>query len=90
MLDLDRNLWFLFALNIAVGFASQIVQPLFPLYLRSLNATEVEIGLVISAAGLAAMLLMLPSGILMDRIGKRKMLLVSVVLGAIPPFLWPL
>lgn len=86
MLDLDRNLWFLFALNLAVGFASQIVQPLFPLYLRSLNATEVEIGLVISVAGLAAMLLMLPSGILMDRIGKRKMLLVSVVLGAIPPF----
>ena len=87
MLDLDRNLWFLFALNLAIGFAAQIIQPLFPLYLRSLNATEVEIGFVISMAGFAAMILMLPSGILMDRVGKKRMLLISVVLGAIPPIL---
>jgi ACDE family multidrug resistance protein len=87
MLDLDRNLWFLFALNLAVGLAGQIIQPLFPLYLRNLNATEVEIGFVISMAGFAAMILMLPSGILMDRVGKKRMLLISVILGAIPPFL---
>lgn len=86
MLGLDRNLWFLFALNIAVGFSAQIVQPLFPLYLRNLSATEMEIGLVVSLAGFAAVVLMLPSGLLMDRIGKKRMLLLSVILGAVPPF----
>jgi MFS family permease len=85
MMGLDRNLWLLFALNLAVGFSNQLIGPLFPLYLESLSASEMEIGLVVSLASVAATALMLPSGLLIDRIGKKRMLLMSVVLSAAPP-----
>jgi len=84
MLGLDRNLWLLFILNMAVGFSNQLIGPLFPLYLESLHASELEIGLVISIASIAATAFMLPSGLLIDRFGKKRMLLASVVLSAIP------
>ncbi len=84
MLGLKRELWLLFALNLAVGFSSQFIQPLFPLYLESLNASEVEIGLVLSLGNIASMFLMIPSGLLMNRIGKKKLLLLSVFLSFFP------
>ena len=68
----------------AVGFSNQLIGPLFPLYLESLHASELEIGLVISVASIAATAFMLPSGLLIDRLGKRRMLLASVVLSAVP------
>jgi len=87
MLGLNRELWLLFALNLAIGFANQFVQPLFPLFLDGLGASEVEIGLVLSLANVVSMALMIPSGLLMNRIGKRSVLLLSVVLSSAPPLL---
>jgi len=84
MASLDRDLWYLFALNMAVGFSSQLIQPLFPLYLETLNATEVEIGFVIGLASIVATLFMVPSGILINRVGKKRMLVISVFLSMIP------
>ncbi|MGD2201699.1 MAG: MFS transporter [Candidatus Bathyarchaeota archaeon] len=84
MLGLDRDLWFLFALNLAVGFSNQLINPLFPLYLESLGASEIQIGMVISTASVAATALMFPSGLLIDRVGKKRMLLASVVLSSVP------
>jgi len=76
----------LFALNLAVSLSSQLVQPLFPLYLVGLHASEVEVGLVIALSSAVATALMLPSGLLIDRIGRRRILLLSVVMAAIPIF----
>ena len=87
MLGLKKELWLLFALNIAIGFSTQFISPLFPLYLEGLGASEMEIGLVLSLASISATALMIPSGLLMNRIGKKRTLLVSVVLAALPPLL---
>ena len=38
MLGLKRDLWLLFVLNVAIGFSTQFVTPLFPLYLEGLPA----------------------------------------------------
>ncbi|MCW3992304.1 MAG: MFS transporter [Candidatus Bathyarchaeota archaeon] len=84
MPSLDRNLSMLFTLNLAVSISTQLIQPLFPLYLEGLHATEMEIGLVIALSSLAATALMLPSGLLIDRVGKRRMLLLSVILATFP------
>lgn len=86
MLGFDRNLLLLFALNLAVSLSNQLITPLFPLYLESLQASEIEIGMVISLSSIVATALMLPSGILIDRIGKRRMLLLAAALAAFPPF----
>jgi len=84
MPSLDRNLSMLFTLNLAVSISTQLIQPLFPLYLEGLHATEMEIGLVIALSSVAATALMLPSGLLIDRVGKRRMLLLSVTLATFP------
>lgn len=86
-MGLKRDLWLLFALNLAIGFSGQFITPLFPLYLEGLGASEVEIGLVLSLASMLGTALMIPSGLLMNRIGKKRTLLLSAVLAALPPVL---
>jgi MFS family permease len=80
---LNRNLRYLFILNTAFGFTVQLVTPLFPLFLSNLGATPSENAWVISLAGLVATSLMLPAGLLMDRIGKRTLLLSSLVVNMV-------
>ena len=85
--DVDRGLVYLFALNLLMAFSVQLINPLFPLYLEGLGASDVEVGLVVSLSSVVATALMLPSGLLMDWVGKKHMLLLSVLLAAAPPFL---
>jgi len=84
---LNRNLRYLFILNTAFGFTVQLVTPLFPLFLSNLGATPSENAWVISLAGLVATSLMLPAGLLMDRIGKRTLLLSSLVVNMVIMFM---
>jgi MFS family permease len=71
-----------------------------PLYAHDLGATRFEVGALFSVSTLAAALLSLPSGILVDRFGTRSLLGLSFLLAAIsqlataatpsvlPLFLW--
>ncbi|RLI06582.1 hypothetical protein DRO24_04750 [Candidatus Bathyarchaeota archaeon] len=85
--EFDRGLACLFVLNLFMAFSVQLINPLFPLYLKGLGASDVEVGFAVSLSSVVAMALMLPSGIFMDWVGRRRMLLLSVLLGAAPPFL---
>lgn len=85
MLGLKRDLWLLFSLNLAIGFCNQFIPPLFPLFLVDLRASEMQVGMIISLASVVSTSLMIPSGFLMDRIGKKKMLLISVIMASLPP-----
>ena len=82
---IKKRLINLFALNVAFSTSVQMIQSLFPLYLRSLNASEVEIGLVIAAGSITTMITMIPSSLLIGKLGEKKMLITSVFLVAIPP-----
>ena len=71
-----------------------------PLYAHDLGATRFEVGALFSVATLAAAMLSLPSGLLVDRFGARNLLVASLVTTAIsqvataftttvpPLFLW--
>jgi len=71
-----------------------------PLYAHELGADRFQVGALFSVATLAAALLSMPSGVLVDRFGTRTLLIVSVVISAgsqlamafatsVPPlFLW--
>ena len=74
---LNQALLTLFALNLAIGLTSQLVQPLFPLYLKETGATELENALVISIGNLSSTMLMLPAGMLVGKYGKKTFLIVS-------------
>lgn len=82
---LNRDLWLLFAAGVAGVISIQLIQPLFPLFLDSQGASEMEISLVISMASLATTALMIPGGFLMERMGKKRMLLMGFLIWATVP-----
>ena len=84
---LNRNLRYLFILNLAFGFSVQLITPLFPLFLSNLGASAAENATVISLGGLVSTVLMLPSGLLLDRIGRRVLLIGSAVVNMASIFL---
>lgn len=61
---------------VMLGFG--IVGPILPQYVLTFNVSYTLAGLVISAFPLARMLFNFPSGILADRIGRRKPLLLGI------------
>jgi len=85
--SLNRNLRYLFILNIAFGFSVQLINPLFPLYLSEIGATAAQNARVISLGGLVATALMLPAGLYLDRIGRKKLLIGSSVINMIAMYL---
>jgi MFS family permease len=73
------------ALYVAAGasFAALSARGLtVPLYAHDLGASRFEVGALFSVSTLAAALLSLPSGILIDRFGARALLGISFVLAA--------
>jgi MFS family permease len=53
-----------------------------PLYAHGLGADRFQVGALFSVATLAAALLSMPSGVLIDRFGTRTLLIVSIVVSA--------
>ncbi len=84
---LNRNLLYLFMLNIAFGASMQLINPLFPLFLEEIGASSVQNATVISLGSLVATSLMLPSGLLIDRVGKKTLLITSAVINSVAIFL---
>jgi MFS family permease len=81
--SISRDLALLFLVNIAFGLSMQMINPLFPLFLGTLGAGEAEAAYVVSAGNLASTLLMFPSGVVVDRFGKRLFLALNAVVGTV-------
>ncbi|MGK2951640.1 MAG: MFS transporter [Thiobacillus sp.] len=62
--------------------------PVLPLFALSLNATPAEIGWIVMASTLPGILISYPAGALSDHLGKRRVLLASLVVFASAPFLY--
>jgi predicted MFS family arabinose efflux permease len=54
-----------------------------PLYIKSLGADSLEIGFVLSLAPMLMVLILIPSGILADRHGRKKMMVGGSVMGTV-------
>lgn len=59
-----------------------------PLYIQSLGASVLQVSFLISITGLAGTLLRVPSGLISDLYGRRKIIIVSIVLAIFPPLLY--
>ncbi|MFT8314075.1 MAG: MFS transporter [Clostridium sp.] len=70
-------------LNIISGTSGGILQMVIPLYSLSINASTAQIGIIKGVSGLGMLLLVLPSGFLIDYYGSRKLYIVGSVIGAI-------
>jgi MFS family permease len=81
-----KEILFLCGSSMAVMLGFGIVGPILPQYVLTFNVSYTLAGLVISAFPLARMLFNFPAGILADRIGRRRPLLLGisvVTLGAL-------
>jgi MFS family permease len=80
LFELNRNLRVLFVVNIAFSLCQGLVSPLFSLFLDGLGANVAEIGLVLFIGGFASTIVMVPSGLLSDRIRRRNILISSSIM----------
>jgi MFS family permease len=62
--------------------------PVLPLFAHALNASPAAIGWIVIASTIPGILISYPAGALSDRLGKRRVLLASLVVFATAPFLY--
>ena len=62
--------------------------PVLPLFAHSLHASPSEIGWIVMASTLPGILISFPAGALSDYLGKRRVLLASLLVFATAPFLY--
>lgn len=62
--------------------------PVLPLFAHALNASPAEIGWIVMASTIPGVLISYPAGALSDHLGKRRVLLASLVVFASAPFLY--
>jgi MFS family permease len=74
-LERDNLILFYAQLLMHVGIGLQIV--LWPLYIASLGATAVQIGVVIGGAAILRTILVIPAGALSDRFSTRTLILLT-------------
>lgn len=76
-------------LNILSGTAGGMLQMIVPLYALSINADTAQVGLIKGISGLGLMLLVLPSGFLIDHYGSRKLYVIGGIIFSLTIFLLP-
>jgi len=86
----QRSFFVLIALigGLAIFSSTLSKTPVLPLFALSLHASPVEIGWIVVASTLPGILVSYPAGALSDYLGKRRLLLASLVVFASAPFLY--
>ena len=59
-----------------------IVAPIFPLYVRSLGASTLFLGLLMALSSLVSLILRIPLSALSDRVGRVRMLLIGLLIAS--------
>lgn len=77
----------IYATGLFADGAGNVVVPLWALYLEP---TPLEFGLVIGAKSLLPFLFSIHGGVLMDRLGARRVMMFFAIIGMIVPFLFPI
>ena len=88
VLRIGRNLTLLFIINLITAVCIDMIIPLFPLFVQGLGASVFEISLVLFAQGLLSTALMIPSGLLSGRYGRKRMIALSTLMLGLPPLFY--
>jgi len=77
-------------INVVVAQNQSLNTSLFSLFSESLGAKPSEIGVTLLMSGIVATVLMVPSGILAEKLGRKQVMLVSAALAAVSVFSYTL
>jgi predicted MFS family arabinose efflux permease len=62
--------------------AFMLTQPIYPLYVRDLGATPLQIGMLISLSSALSLVLQIPLTLVAERVGKTRMLVFGLVISS--------
>ncbi|WP_230500736.1 MFS transporter [Sutcliffiella rhizosphaerae] len=83
----NYNVRQLFVVNILTQIGLGVFMVVYNFYIRELGFAETVNGKVIAMSSLAAALILIPAGVLSDKIGRRKMMIYGVVVSSLFMFL---
>jgi MFS family permease len=86
----QSQLVLLFLTNVVTAQNQTIHSSLFSLFTDNLGASPSEIGMMVFLSGVVATALMIPAGILAQRYGKKRIIILSIILQAVALFLYTL
>lgn len=86
----ERYFFLLIALigGLAILSSTMSKTPVLPLFAAALGASPVEIGWIVIASTIPGILISFPAGAIADALGKRRVILASLVVFATAPFLY--
>ncbi|MBS7611524.1 MFS transporter [Candidatus Bathyarchaeota archaeon] len=88
MENLKKSLYALFLVNLGIALALDLISPLQPLFIQSLGASVVEVGFVLSVSSFTATALIIPSSLMAEKYGNRKIIILSVISASISVLLY--
>lgn len=74
--------------GLAIFSSTMAKNPALPLFIRSLGVGEGTVGFIAAASTVVGIVVSIPAGILSDVIGRRKVLLISLMVFATAPFFY--
>lgn len=86
IMSFNRNIKLFMLANVLIQIGMGVFGVMYNLYIRELGYSETVNGSVISITSLATALMLVPAGIISDRIGRKSILLVGTFITAIMLF----
>jgi MFS family permease len=86
--SLTRDIWLICLSNVIGAFGEGLYFWVFPIYVRSLQADYVQLGLVLSALSGVSALAPLPGGFLADRFDRKKILIIAWIPWVLAPLIY--
>jgi len=83
-----RNILLLSVIFALSSLATNLIFPLWPIYISLLGASMTEVGYVFSISYAVAAVLQIPSGIISDKYGRKRLHVVGTLVGVFPPLLY--
>jgi DHA1 family multidrug resistance protein-like MFS transporter len=74
--------------GLAIFSSTMAKNPALPLFVRSLGVPVSTVGFIAAASTIVGIIVSLPAGILSDIIGRRRVILIAVIVFATAPFLY--
>ena len=92
LLDKNKNqllAWYITLIGFFGIFSTTISKnPVLPLFVKGLGASDSILGIIAAASPLAGIVFSFPIGFAADKIGKRKLLIISAIIFTLAPLLY--
>jgi len=88
LMTYGRNILLLCMIFLLSSLATNFISPFLPLYITSLKASVTELGMVMAISEAVTALILIMSGMLSDKYGRKRIHILGTFLSIFPPLLY--